>query len=88
MGITFKEDCPDIRNSKAYKLYKKLYDNRFYVDVIDPSREDVKYQYNIDLKYKINKNFYDAIIIAVPNSNFRKLGINKIVTYAKKEINI
>ena len=87
MGITFKEDCPDIRNSKSYDLYKHLIKSKFLVDVYDPnaSPQDVKNQYNIDLQNKPSSNFYDAILIVVPNKKFKKKGIKSIVKYAKKK---
>ena len=58
MGITFKEDCPDIRNSKSYDLYKQLIKNKYSVDVLYPnaSKIDVKSYYNIILHNKPNYN--------------------------------
>ncbi len=87
MGITFKENCPDIRNSKSYDLYKHLIDNKYLVDVIDPnaSKIDVKNYYNINLQNKPNYNNYDAILITVPNKKFKQMGIKKISKYAKKK---
>ena len=87
MGITFKENCPDIRNSKSYDLYKDLIDNKYLVDVLDPnaSKIDVKNYYNINLQNKPTYNNYDAILITVPNKKFKQMGINKISKYAKKK---
>jgi UDP-N-acetyl-D-galactosamine dehydrogenase len=87
MGITFKENCPDIRNSKSYDLYRHLIDNKYLVDVFDPnaSKIDVKNYYNINLQNKPNYNNYDAILITVPNKKFKQMGIKKISKYAKKK---
>ena len=73
MGITFKEDCPDIRNSKVYNLYKNLLDKEYKVDVMDPhvSHQDVKKIYNIKIINKPKVNYYDGIIIAVPHKKFK-----------------
>ena len=87
MGITFKEDCPDIRNSKVYDLYKNLKDRKYKVDVIDPhvSHQDVKKTYNIKIIDKPKVNYYDGIIIAVPHKKFKKLGLRRITLFAKKK---
>lgn len=87
MGITFKENCPDIRNSKSYDLYRHLINKKYLVDVFDPnaSKVDVKNYYNINLHNKPNYNDYDAILITVPNKKFKQMGIKKISKYAKKK---
>jgi UDP-N-acetyl-D-galactosamine dehydrogenase len=87
MGITFKEDCPDIRNSKSYDLYMQLIKNKYSVDVLDPnaSKIDVKSYYNIILNNKPNYNYYDAILIALANKKFKQMGIKNIVKYARKK---
>jgi len=74
MGITFKEDVTDIRNSKVVDIIAELTDFGVSVDVIDPGADvrDVKKEYKIDLK---NKPFgkYDAIILAVNHKQYCKL---------------
>lgn len=74
MGITFKEDVADIRNSKVVDLIKELRAYSMSVDVIDPHAgvEEVKDEYNIDLIPEI-RNTYDAIIVAVGHSAFRSM---------------
>ncbi len=71
MGITFKEDVTDIRNSKVVDVIKELVDFGIKVDVIDPGADSqhVKEEYNIELKKKPTGE-YDAIIIAVNHKEY------------------
>jgi UDP-N-acetyl-D-galactosamine dehydrogenase len=92
LGITFKENCTDIRNSKVVDIYNELKDFGLLVDVYDPnaSSKEVKHEYGITLINKLNK--YSAIILAVShkeflNLNFRKLKISsKSVIYDIKSV--
>jgi UDP-N-acetyl-D-glucosamine/UDP-N-acetyl-D-galactosamine dehydrogenase len=74
MGITFKEDVSDIRNSKVADLINELSDYSVVVDVVDPwaSRDEVFHEYGIEVKDKIDRN-YDAIIIAVGHKTYRDM---------------
>jgi UDP-N-acetyl-D-glucosamine/UDP-N-acetyl-D-galactosamine dehydrogenase len=74
MGITFKEDVTDIRNSKVMDIIKELADFGIAVDVIDPGagKEEVKEEYHIDLKSKPSGK-YDAVILAVSHKEYLKL---------------
>ena len=77
LGITFKENCPDIRNSRVIDVVKELQDFGIEVDVYDPwaDKEDVKREYNLDLiqnsKFKIQN--YDAVILAVAHNEFKEI---------------
>ena len=73
LGITFKEDCPDMRNSKVIDIYKELKDFGVNVDVYDPwaDAEEVKEEYGIELLPKVNKGkHYQAVIAAVSHKEF------------------
>lgn len=74
MGITFKENVSDIRNSKVVELIKELGDYSLTIHVQDPraSAIDVKREYNIDLTGKLDYD-YDAVIIAVGHSSYKQL---------------
>ncbi len=74
MGITFKEDVTDIRNSKVADVINELDDFNIYVDVIDPGAgiQEVKEEYGIDLKEKPSGK-YDAIILAVSHKEYSNL---------------
>lgn len=79
LGITFKENCPDIRNTKVIDIYKELIDFGINVDIFDPwaSASEVKHEYNIDILPKLNKA-YDAIILAVSHHQFKNMDFESI----------
>ena len=81
LGITFKENCPDIRNSKVYDLYNELLEFGIKVDVHDPwaSAEEVKDEYNISLKDKLESEKYDAIVLAVAHNEFKSFDYNRLI---------
>ena len=85
LGLSFKEDCPDIRNTKVVDIVNELIDYKCNVSVYDPwvSRLEAKKEYGIDLIKKVEVNQYDGIIIAVAHKQFKKLGIKKIKSYGK-----
>jgi len=75
LGITFKENCPDIRNSKVIDIIKELQDFSCYVDIADPwaSPQDVEHEYGLPLLSdlnSINNDHYDAVIAAVGHREF------------------
>jgi len=74
MGITFKEDVTDIRNSKVVDVIRELTDFGIAVDVVDPGavKEEVKEEYGIELKDNPTGN-YDAVILAVSHKKYLKL---------------
>ncbi|MCL4153221.1 UNVERIFIED_CONTAM: hypothetical protein GTU68_062803, partial [Idotea baltica] len=79
LGITFKEDCPDIRNSRAIDIVRELESFEVNVDVFDPwaTGDEVKHEYGIDLigiESDIKKK-YDGVIIAVSHKEFKVFNI-------------
>ena len=78
-GFTFKENCPDIRNSKVIDIYTELKAFGLEVHVFDPWADpsQVKNEYNIDL-IETPEEGYDAVILAVSHDLFNDLEINKI----------
>jgi UDP-N-acetyl-D-glucosamine/UDP-N-acetyl-D-galactosamine dehydrogenase len=74
LGVTFKENCSDIRNSRVFDLYKSLIKFKIKVDLFDPHaiNDEVQKNYKIKLKDKINKK-YDIIILAVAHDEFLKM---------------
>jgi UDP-N-acetyl-D-galactosamine dehydrogenase len=72
LGITFKENCPDIRNSKVIDIYKQLKTYHCNIDVYDPwaDKEEVNHEYNITLCTKPVLAEYDAIVLAVAHKEF------------------
>ncbi len=81
LGITFKEDCSDIRNSKIIDIYKELKQFGLEVDVYDPVVDTnlVKTDYGIDCVKSVKVNNYDLVIIAVTHSKFLTIDYKKIV---------
>ena len=79
LGITFKEDCPDIRNSKVIDIIRELQQFNINVDVFDPlaDKHEVEKEYNITLIDRL-QNTYDGIILAVSHQDFIKLDFNKL----------
>jgi UDP-N-acetyl-D-galactosamine dehydrogenase len=86
MGITFKENCPDIRNSKVIELVNIFRGTESTVDLYDPwaDQEELVSDQGLKLKKKIKKDYYDVVIIAVPHKIFGDLGLRKIKSYGKK----
>ena len=78
LGITFKENCPDIRNTKAIDVYKSLKSYNIDVDVYDPWADikEVKEEYNISLVSDITHK-YDGVIHVVSHNEFNKLDLAK-----------
>lgn len=74
LGITFKEDCPDIRNSRAIDVIRELQSFGADVEVYDPHADasEVRHEYGLDLVTQLNKQ-YAAIVLAVSHAEFRSL---------------
>ena len=82
LGITFKENCPDIRNSRVIDIIKELESYDVNVDVYDPwaSKEEVKHEYHLDLinDFDALSSDYDAVILAVSHHKFLKIDITQL----------
>ena len=80
LGLAFKEDCPDIRNTKVYDVYANLKKKVRQVDVYDPhvDPKEAREIYGIELIQKIQDSDYDGILLAVPHKNIRLMGIETI----------
>ena len=86
MGLTFKENCNDIRNSKVFKIINNFKSKKIYYDIYDPNVDKIMIKKDITNKI-INYpklNYYDVIIITVAHKHFINLGFNKILKFAKK----
>lgn len=79
LGITFKEDCTDIRNSRVIDIFTELHQFGLEVDVYDPHANavEVKNEYQIDLISRIDKK-YDAMVLAVSHQEFLKLDFSTL----------
>ena len=85
MGLTFKENCPDIRNSRAVDLVKEFKSFNCNVDVYDPwiNKIQAEHEYKIQPIVKPIKGKYDAIVIAVAHDEFKLLTEEQIRSYGK-----
>jgi UDP-N-acetyl-D-galactosamine dehydrogenase len=78
LGFTFKENCPDVRNTKVIDIYNELLDYGIDVDIYDPwaNTEEVMRQYRINILNRLQENKkYDSIIVAVSHSEFLDLDL-------------
>lgn len=78
LGITFKENCPDIRNTKAIDIYHELISYGVRVDVYDPwaSHDEVQHEYGIGILEKLDQSApYQAVILAVAHNEFLSLDL-------------
>lgn len=80
MGLTFKENCPDLRNTKVVDIVSELKEYNINVDIVDPwcSNEEAQHEYGLNLTTEYKENNYDAIILAVGHNEFKEMGADKI----------
>lgn len=79
LGVTFKEDCPDIRNSRVVDVIQELKSFGTQVDIYDPHADaaEVKHEYGLDMIPALSKK-YDAIVLTVAHKEFRNLEWDRI----------
>jgi len=76
LGVTFKENCPDIRNTKVVDIYRELCEFGLQVDIYDPwaVAEEVKEEYNVDILSRLDTTKkYQAVLLAVAHDEFAEL---------------
>ncbi|WP_050752159.1 Vi polysaccharide biosynthesis UDP-N-acetylglucosamine C-6 dehydrogenase TviB [Sulfurimonas gotlandica] len=80
LGITFKENCPDIRNSRVIDVIEELQEFGCNIDVYDPwaDKEEVVREYNLELQENIKTLKYDAIVLAVAHEEFKTLDFSNL----------
>ena len=81
MGITFKENCPDVRNTRVVDIYHELQSFGLDVDIYDPwaDAEEVKHEYDVDIVNELDQStVYDAVVVAVAHNEFLKFDYQKI----------
>jgi UDP-N-acetyl-D-glucosamine/UDP-N-acetyl-D-galactosamine dehydrogenase len=85
MGLTFKENCPDLRNTRVVDLVKEFEGFNCNVDVYDPwvSKDEAVHEYNIKPISKPITGKYDAILLAVAHNEFKELSVEQIRAYGK-----
>lgn len=85
LGLTFKENCPDLRNSKVVDILQELREYNVHADVFDPwiNVSDAQHEYDITPISEPELNSYDGIIIAVAHDQFVQLGEKGIRAFGK-----
>jgi len=86
MGLTFKENCADIRNSGIKNVIESLKNFDCDLDLYDPwvNKEDIKKEYDVYPNSTLNKDTYDGIIIAVAHDKFKTMGFDTVYNLCKK----
>ncbi|MGR2826700.1 Vi polysaccharide biosynthesis UDP-N-acetylglucosamine C-6 dehydrogenase TviB [Acinetobacter sp. 1124_18A] len=85
LGLSFKENCPDIRNTKVIDIVKELQEYYMDVDVYDPwiDSEETQHEYGITPVNQPTAGQYDAVILAVAHNEFKEMGIEAIRSLGK-----
>lgn len=87
MGLTFKENCPDLRNTRVVDIVKELKEYGIQVDVFDPwvNPQEAEHEYSITPVTEPATAAYDGIVLAVSHNQFKDMGIVKVRALGKKE---
>lgn len=85
LGVTFKENCPDIRNTQIVPLYHELKKYGLDVQIFDPLADKHEFHNNYDFSLldSVSENEFDGILLAVPHNEFAEMGLNKLKSFAK-----
>jgi UDP-N-acetyl-D-galactosamine dehydrogenase len=86
LGLTFKEDCPDIRNTRVLDLVSELEEYGVQVDVHDPwiSCQQASDDYSLDLKTNPDAGVYGGVILAVAHNIYREMGSDKLRAFGQE----
>ena len=89
LGLTFKENCNDYRNSLIFDIVKIIKKKKIRYEIFDPFLVDQYKQLkmkDIEIEKKIPKKKYDMVLVAVGHNYFKKMGIKKITRFSKNNI--
>lgn len=87
MGLAFKENCPDLRNTRVVDIIEELQSYNANVDIYDPwvSTEEAEHEYGLKLTSDLKDDHYDAIIVCVGHNEFREMGADTIRKLGKEK---
>jgi UDP-N-acetyl-D-galactosamine dehydrogenase len=87
MGLAFKENCPDLRNTRVVDIVAELKEYKCQVDIFDPwvAVEEAQHEYGLSPVVEVQSGTYDAIIVAVAHRQFRDMGADGIHGLGKPE---
>lgn len=82
LGITFKENCPDVRNTKVVDIVSALKEYDTNISIYDPwaSKKEVKHEYGLDITNELPSKKFDAVILAVAHNEFKTLKVRDLLT--------
>jgi UDP-N-acetyl-D-galactosamine dehydrogenase len=85
LGLTFKENCPDLRNTRVVDVVRELQDYGVQVDVHDPwsDTEEARHEYGLDLVQIPQEGLYDGVVLAVAHEQFKTMGANSMRGFGK-----
>lgn len=87
LGLTFKENCPDIRNTRVVDLIDRFHSYGANVEIYDPwaSPAEAKHEYGITLQPVLADHKYDAVVLAVGHDQFKEMGLDKIRSLGRNQ---
>ncbi|HVF35270.1 MAG TPA: UDP binding domain-containing protein, partial [Candidatus Saccharimonadia bacterium] len=87
LGLAFKENCPDVRNTRVIDLVQEFTSYDAHVDVHDPwvGAEEAKHEYGLELVAEPKRGEYDAIVLAVAHTRFCERGVAELRAYGKPD---
>jgi UDP-N-acetyl-D-galactosamine dehydrogenase len=87
LGLAFKENCPDLRNSRVIDVIRELQGYNVLVDVHDPwvDADEARHEYDIELLAQLEPGAYDGVIIAVGHEQFRDMGVAGLRSLSKPD---
>ena len=85
MGLAFKENCPDLRNTRVVDVLHELAEYNLQIDVYDPwvDAAEAEHEYGIRLITKLGSDAYDAVVLAVAHDQFKEMGAKGILNCSK-----
>lgn len=86
LGFTFKENCPDIRNTRVIDIVREFDSYHAQIDIYDPwiDTNEAEHEYKVPFLRKFPTNKYDAIILAVNHNQFKEMGADELHAFGKK----
>jgi len=90
LGLTFKENTPDLRNSRVIDVIRELEDFGIVVDVYDPWADaaEARREYGVDLIQQLDEGLYNGVVLAVAHHQFRDMGAERIRALGKKDATV
>ena len=80
LGFTFKENCPDVRNTKVADMVKSFKEYGTQITIFDPQADkgEVRHEYDLDIENELPKETFDAVVLAVSHKEFKAIDLNSI----------